>query len=97
MRYVLLELEALRPGATRLFIDNMAALAMINESRPTPRACHIDIQHFAIQEWRNKGDVIMQHLHGILNPSDDLTKPLGWVLHSRHARRSMGHYETGSP
>ena len=28
----------------------------------------------------------------ILNPADDLTKPLGWVLHSRHARRIMEHY-----
>jgi hypothetical protein len=30
-----------------------------------------------------------------INPeptSDDLTKPLGWVLHSRHCRRIMGHY-----
>ena len=39
----------------------------------------------------------MEHLPGILNPSDDLTKPLGWVLHARHARRSMGHYKIGSP
>ena len=39
----------------------------------------------------------MEHLSGILNSSDDLTKPLGWILHSRHARRSMGHYKLGSP
>ena len=70
---------------------------MINEDRPTPRARHIEIQHFAIQEWRKQGDVIMEHLSGILNSSDDLTKALGWVLHSRHARRSMGHYRIGSP
>ena len=38
----------------------------------------------------------MEHLPGILNPSDDLTKPLGWVLHARHARRSMEHHEIGS-
>ena len=36
----------------------------------------------------------MEHLPGILNPSDDLTKPLGWVL---HARRGMGHHKIGSP
>ena len=34
----------------------------------------------------------MVHIPGILNPSDDLTKPLGWVLHSRHCRRLMGHF-----
>ena len=69
----------------------------VNESRPTPRARHIEIQHFAIQEWRDKGDVVLRHCPGIINASDDLTKALGWVLHSRHARRSMGHYKMGSP
>ena len=97
LRYVLQELDALRPGPTPLYVDNQAAIAMINESRPTPRARHIEIQHFAIQEWRNKGDILMQHCPGILNISDDLTKALGWVLHSRHARRGMGHYKLGSP
>ncbi len=95
--YILKELDSLRPGPTRLLIDNVAALHMINEDRPTPRARHIEIQHFAIQEWRKQGDLVMEHLSGVLNPSDDLTKPLGWVLHSRHARRSMGHYRIGSP
>ena len=84
-------------GATPLLVDNEAAIAMVNESRPTPRARHIEIQHFAIQEWRNKGDVVLRHCPGILNVSDDLTKALGWVLHSRHARRSMGHFKIGSP
>ena len=96
LRYVLTELDALRPGPTRMLIDNLAALQMINENRPTPRARHIEIQHFAIQEWRRQGDLIMEHLSGVLNPSDDLTKALGWVLHARHARRSMGHFRIGS-
>ena len=93
LRYVLMELEAIGPGPTELFVDNQAAIAMVNESRPTPRARHIEIQHFAIQEWRDKGDIILRHIPGIINPSDDLTKVLGWVLHGRHARRSMGHYK----
>ena len=38
----------------------------------------------------------MEHLSGLLNPSDDLTKALGWILHARHARRSMGHFRIGS-
>ena len=97
LRYVLQELDALREGPTPLYIDNEAAIAMINENRPTTRARHIEIQHFAIQEWRAKNDLVMRHIPGIINPSDDLTKALGWVLHSRHARRGMGHYRIGSP
>ena len=34
----------------------------------------------------------MEHIPGIINSADDLTKPTGWVLHERHARRTMGHY-----
>ena len=70
---------------------------MINERRPMPRSRHNDIQHFAIQEWRAQGVLKMFHMAGAINPSDDLTKALGWALHSRHARRSMGHYKIGSP
>ena len=82
LQYVQLELDALAPGLTLLYINNQAAEAMINKNCPTLCACHIKIQQFAIQEWRQKGDIIMEHLTGILNPSDDLTKALGWVLHS---------------
>jgi hypothetical protein len=57
-------------------MDNKAAIAMINEHKPTTRSCHIDIQHFAIQEWRQRGDIIMHHIAGIINPSDQATKAL---------------------
>ena len=39
----------------------------------------------------------MEHLSGLLNPSNDLAKALGWILHARHARRSVGHCRHGSP
>ena len=53
----------------------------------------MDIRYFAIQDWKEDGDIEVHHIPGIINPSDDLTKPLGWVLHSRHCRRLMGHHE----
>ena len=93
LRYILAELDAIKPGPTILYIDNQAALAMINESRPTSRARHIEIQHYAIQEWYKAKDIVMKHIPGIINSSDDLTKALGQVLHGRHARRNMGHYK----
>ena len=95
LRSVLQELGFEQDGATPLYVDNQAAIAMINEGHPTPRSRHIDIQHFAIQEWRQRGIVEMHHLPGVINNSDQLTKALGWTLHSRHARRSMGHYGPG--
>ena len=82
---------------TCIYIDNLAALYMINEKRPTPRAKHIDTQWFAMQEWAANKDIIMKHLSGVLNSSDDLTKPLTWVLHERHSLRNMGHFGRPDP
>jgi hypothetical protein len=65
---------------------------MVNQNRPTPRSRHIDIQYFAIQEWRARGLVELAHIPGCVNPADQQTKALGWILHSRHARRAMGHF-----
>ena len=80
---------------TQDYVDNEAAIAIINEN-PT-RARHIEIHDFAIQEWQARKELVMQHIPRIINASDDLTKALGLVLHSQHARRSMGHYRIGSP
>ena len=76
-----------------MYIDNMSAINMINHRIPTERSRHIDIQHFAIQDWRENGDIETHHIEGILCPPDCLTKPVGWILHARHAHRIMGHYD----
>ena len=78
---------------TPIYEDNMSAIKMINARVPTERSQHIDIQHFAIQDWKERGDIVMNHIPGVINPADDFTKPLGWVLHARHARRIVGHYK----
>ena len=53
------------------------------------------VQWFAIQEWKQAGDIIMQYVRTGDNSADAMTKALGWVLHNKHAFKSMGLY--GSP
>ena len=79
-------------GPTTIYEDNEATIKIVNARHPTERTRHIDTPYFRIQDWKERGDIIMKHLSGILMPPDGLTKPLGWVMHSRHARRIMGHY-----
>ena len=43
---------------------------MINASRPTARSRHIDIQHFAIQEWKAYVDTVLEHIPGVINSAD---------------------------
>ena len=93
LRSILKQLNHEQKEPTPIYIDNLSALKIINDNiSPTERTRHMDIRFFQIQDWRIDNDLIMKHIPGILNPSDDLTKPLGWVLHSRHCRRIMGHY-----
>jgi hypothetical protein len=92
IRSILIELGFPPPAPTVLYEDNEATMAMINENRPTPRARHVDIQFFAIQEWRQQGHLIVRRIPTTINIADGGTKALGWTLHSRHARRAMGHF-----
>jgi hypothetical protein len=92
LRSVLSDLGFPQAGPTVLYEDNQAAIAMINENKPTPRSRHIDVQHFAIQEWRSQGHIKLVYIPTSINVADQSTKALGWTLHSRHARRAMGHY-----
>ena len=92
LRSVLYELGFKQSQPTVIREDNASAINMVNAPSPTERSRHIDIQHFAIQDWKRSKQIILEHIPGIINPADDLTKPLGWVLHSRHCRRNMGHF-----
>jgi Reverse transcriptase (RNA-dependent DNA polymerase) len=95
LRFVLADLGFAQQGPTALYEDNLSTIAMINSNRPTERSRHIDIQHFAIQEWKAEGSIVLRHIAGVINPADAATKPTSWVLHHRHVRRAMGHF--GNP
>ena len=99
LRFVLSDLGYPQVGPTPIYIDNESALRIINDNiSPTERTRHMDLRFFAIQDWREgdgtegSGDLAMVRTPGRPNPSDDLTKSLGWVLHGKHCRRIMGHY-----
>ena len=93
LRFLLKDLGYKQSGPTPIYIDNLPALQIINNnSSPTDRTRHIHIRYFALQDWRQDGDIITVHIPGIVNLSDPLSKPVGFVLHSRHCRHVMGHY-----
>jgi hypothetical protein len=56
-----------------LYKDNEATILMVNASKLTARSQHIAIQDFAIQEWKSQGDIIFEHIPGMLNLADSLT------------------------
>ena len=92
IRSVMSELGFPQEGPTPIYEDNESAIATVNFRKPTERSRHINIKFFAIQDWKARGDIKLFHIPGVINPADDLTKPLGWVLHNHHARYFMRHY-----
>ena len=84
VRSVMKELGIENDDPTPIYEDNQSVIKIINANKPTGRSRHIDIHFFAIQDWKDSGIITMKHIPGVINPADNLTNPLGYVLHSRH-------------
>jgi hypothetical protein len=95
LRWILIELGLPQSEATRLYEDNAATIMMADTKRPTERSRHVDMQQFTLQQWVQNKIAILEHVRGTLNPSDALTKALGWILRHLHCSRVMG--MMGSP
>ena len=92
IRSILTELGFNQDEPTPIHEDNKPTMDIIALQKPTECTRHIDIRFFAIHDWTHKSeDMSLHHMPGVTNPSDDLTEPLGRVLHERHARHVMGH------
>ena len=55
---------------------------MNNNTLPTEKTQYLDLRYFIVQNQREADDIIMEHNPGILNPLDNLTKPLDYILHA---------------
>ena len=91
-RFMLQELGFPHESPTPIYKDNDPTIDIVNSGITTERTHYIDIRFFAIKGWKEASAIIMNHIDGIISLSNDLTKPLGWVLHFRHAGYLMGHY-----
>ena len=92
LRSMLQELGFPHESPTPIYEDNDPTIDIVNSDITTERTHYIDIRFFAIKVWKEAGAIIMHHIDGIISLSNDLTKPLGWVLHFNHAGYMMGHY-----
>ena len=59
----------------------------VNSQVPTELVRHVDIE-----DWEEWGCIELIHISIVINPADNLTKPLGWGIHLCHCQRFMGHY-----
>ena len=92
LRYVVWELGFTQKYPTPIYEGNDPNIDIVNSIIATERTLHIDVRLFDIQGWKESGDIIMHNIPGVINPTYDINKPLGWLLDSRHARYLMGYY-----
>ena len=92
LRSILEELRFCCTKATKTYKDNASTIIIVNSRVLKERARHIYVQYFAIQDRKEWECIEFIHIPGVINPINNLTKPLGWVLHSCHYQRFMGHY-----
>jgi hypothetical protein len=73
-------------------VVNTAVEFIVNDERPTQRARHVDVQFFAVQQWRRNGHIVAKRLPGPINGADSMTKPTPYDLFTAHMRYAMGEY-----
>ena len=84
LRSILDEIGVPQEKATTLYEDNQGALLMANAQRPTKRTKHMDIRHFALQDWVERDLIILKRINTSDNYSDVMTKQVGRSLNYRH-------------
>ena len=90
LRSILQEIGLEQQHATILFEDNQGALLMANAQRPTKRTRHMEIKHFALQDWVLKDLLTLKRIDTKDNYSDVMTKATARVLFHRHINYIMG-------
>ena len=70
--------------------DNSGALLMANTGQPTRRTRHIDVKHFAIQDWVEQDLILLEVIKTDDNSADHFTKALGRNLFHMHNDVIMG-------
>ena len=90
LRTILEQMGLDQNKATILFEDNEGALMMANAQQPTRRTRHMDIKHFAIQDWIEHDLIALHRVETTNNISDGFTKQLGRSLFHKHRDTLMG-------
>ena len=72
-----------------IFTDSKACVDRVNLGHGTKQNKHLHKRYNFIRDKHLEGIVNVQHIAGVDNPSDMLTKPLSWLPFLKH-RRSIG-------
>ena len=72
-----------------LLIDNMSTQQVIERPKYSARLKHIVLREEFITERVEKGEIVLQHVSGVTNLADAMTKPLSGPRHSQFASQMV--------
>ena len=84
------ELRLYQLSPTVIYVDNKGAYNIAQQGQPTKNSKHIDIRHFAIQDWVEKDLISIESVKTTSNVSDSLSKATQKQLFHRHFDFIMG-------
>ena len=90
IRHVLKDLHIEQTEPTTIYEDNRGCLQMTKALKPTKRTRHVDSRFFAILEWVQTDQILIQKIDTSDNVSDVLTKPTGRIILYRHNDTILG-------
>ena len=90
LRTILEDIGLPQEEATMLYEDNTGALMMANARQPTRRTRHMEIKHFAIQDWVERDMIVLEYIMSPENSADHFTKPLARTAFYKHSDVIMG-------
>ena len=90
LRSILDQLGVSQDHATILYEDNAGALLMATAQQPTRRTRHMEIKHFALQDWIEQDLLSLLRIDTSSNISDGFTKQLGRSQFHKHRDSLMG-------
>jgi hypothetical protein len=70
--------------ATTLNEDNQGVILMAKQQQATKRTCHMDIKHFALQEWVECDLIYLKRISTADNCADIMTKVTAQTLFYQH-------------
>ena len=76
--------------ATILFEDNQGALLVAQAGQPTKSTKHVEIKHFALQDWVERDLLLLKSISTNDNSADAMTKATACKLFYCHNNHIMG-------
>jgi len=92
IRHILRALGFAPRGPTPLFTDNAAAKLVMDADGTTRRLRHVDVQKFAIQEWRQQGEISSEKVSSQENLADLTSKCTTRPIHARLILRIFAYH-----